>query len=111
MDWHTTILSLVSSLVAGGSIGGWFMIKETKRAKKIENDKSAASEWKELYEKSELKCESLGEKLDSVYALFRSEQERRQSVEIALAKIELRRCDKLKCIDREPPFGADKNNQ
>jgi len=108
MDWNILIPALLSALVAGGGIGGFFQVKENKRAKKIENDKAAADEWKELYEKSEAKCTALGEKLDSVYGLFREEQEKRQGVEVSLARAEMCRCDKLKCGDREPPFGANK---
>jgi methylthioribose-1-phosphate isomerase len=106
MDWTQIILAVIAAIGAAGGVGGIVQIREAKRAKKIENDKAAADEWKELYNSSEAKCDNLGKKLDEIYTLLRNEQERRQGVEIALARAELCRCDKLNCIDREPPFGG-----
>jgi hypothetical protein len=89
MDWSNILTVIITALASTGGIGSFLHFKEAKRAKRIENDKAAADEWKELYNKSEEKCDTLGQKLDNIYVLFRQEQEKRQAVEIALARAEL----------------------
>ncbi len=109
MDWTAIIVSLGTALLAGGGITGFFQIKETKRAKKLENDRSAANEWKELYERSEAKTEKLGEKLDATYILLRKEQEEKNEWKVKCAQANFMLCRKTPCIDRDPPLG--KNDQ
>jgi hypothetical protein len=106
MDWTTIIVSLGTALLASGGIGGLFQIKEAKRAKKIENDKSAANEWKELYERSEKKADTLGEKLDRVYGDLRRVQEEKNDWKVQFAQAQFMLCRKTPCIERDPPLGS-----
>lgn len=106
MDWTTIITSLIAAIASAGSLGGIFHLRETKRAKRIENDKAAADEWKELYERSEKKSETLGEKVDSVYVLLRAAEAENTTLKVAAARAELLECRKTSCADRHPPLGS-----
>lgn len=106
MDWATIIASLFTALLTGGGIGGIFMFKENRRAKQIENDQSAAAEWKDLYEKMEKKAEDTGRKLDEAYAVIFNLRNEAADTGKRLVQAELLRCKKTPCIDRDPPLGA-----
>lgn len=105
MDWSSTIPALIGAIASAGGVGGIFHIRETRRAKRLENDRTAANEWKELYERSEQKCESLGVKLDELYITLRKEQEDKNALRVQLERMKLLHCDKTPCMDRHPPFG------
>lgn len=105
LEWTPIIVNLLGLLAAVGGIGGIFHVRETRRAKRLENDKAVANEWKELYERAEQKSERLGEKLDAVFAKLREEQEEKHDVKVELARAKILYCDKTPCVDRHPPFG------
>ncbi len=106
MDWTTIISSLGAALLTGGGITGFFQIKETRRAKKLENDRSVANEWKELYERSEKKADELGAKLDRVYIELRQAQDGNNEWKVKYAQAQLLLCRKAPCMERDPPLGS-----
>jgi hypothetical protein len=92
--------------MAGGGVGSWFMFKENKRAKRLENDKSAAAEWKELFEQSDKKVDAQSIKIDGLFKALEDERKQRNRVETDLAVAQLKMCQKLACAERDPPFGS-----
>ncbi len=107
MEWTTIITALVSTITATGGIGGLFHLRETKRAKRLENDRTAASEWKELYERMEVKNESLSTKIEGLYKKNQELRERLNTSETARAVSEVLECKKHGCFERDPPFGSN----
>jgi hypothetical protein len=105
MDWTQILITAIGALTAAGGVGGLFQIKEARRAKRIENDRSAADEWKELYERSEAKAERLGEKLGRVYSELRKEQEGKNETKVELERAKFMLCRKTPCVERDPPLG------
>ena len=112
MDW-TTIISSVLAFAAGGGLTTVFLLREIKRAKKIENDKAIADEWKSLFEgakedikEHDAKLDTQGSKLDKVFDALHCKEAECAGLEVKLARLELLRCDKTPCSDRQPPFGG-----
>lgn len=111
--------------VAGGIVtaviiplaGYWGYREYNKRkaeaeAKKAEADTITqyAAEWKELYEKKEIRVEQLDAKIDSLYAQMDEYRTRvraltKQNTELVIknSALEFRKCNKHGCPDREPP--------
>lgn len=106
MDWNTIIITLLGSLLTGGGIGSLFLAKETKRTKRLENDKTVASEWKELYERTEIKIEKQSNRIEQLYNTIKEQREIIDSQNTKLAVSRLLECKKHACIDRDPPFGS-----
>lgn len=86
--------------------------KEEAEARKAETDNitSYAAEWKELYEKKEAKVHELDAKIDKLY--LEKEEDRKhmreimeQNQEYALKnkELEILKCKKRGCQDRQPP--------
>ena len=86
--------------------------KAEAEAKKAEADTITqyAAEWKELYEKKEIRVEQLDAKIDSLYAQMdeyrtrvRALTEKNTELVIKNSAMEFRKCNKHGCPDREPP--------
>ena len=75
-----------------------------------ENIKSYAAEWKELYEKKEKKVTELDTKIDQLYAeknedrlRIRELMQKNQELELKNQSLDILKCKKRGCPDREPP--------
>lgn len=75
-----------------------------------ENIKSYAAEWKELYEKKEKKVTELDAKIDQLYAeknedriRIRELMQKNQELELKNQSLDILKCRKRGCPDREPP--------
>lgn len=75
-----------------------------------ENIKSYAAEWKELYEKKEKKVTELDAKIDQLYAeknedrlRIRELMQKNQELELKNQSLDILKCKKRGCPDREPP--------
>lgn len=121
------VLTTLSSLsnVLGGFVtsvlipvaGYWGYREYNKRkaaaeAKKAEADNITqyAAEWKELYEKKELRVCELDAKIDSLYDKIEEYRKRireltEKDTDLMLKNnaLEFRKCNKHGCLDREPP--------
>ena len=81
-------------------------------AKKSETDNitAYAAEWKELYEKKEKKVQDLDAKIDSLYVQINEDRQRirelmekNTELELKNQMLEVMKCKKRGCKDREPP--------
>lgn len=86
--------------------------KEEAAARKAEADNitSYAAEWKELYEKKENKVHELDAKIDRLYVeknedrqRIRELMEKNTELELKNQMLEVMKCKKRGCTDREPP--------
>lgn len=86
--------------------------REDASADKDENEniKSYAAEWKELYEKKEKKVIELDAKIDHLYAeknedrlRIRELMQKNQELELKNQSLDILKCKKRGCKDREPP--------
>lgn len=86
--------------------------KAAAEARKAEADNitSYAAEWKELYEKKETKVQELDSKIDSLYVQINEDRQRirelmekNTELELKNQMLEVMKCKKRGCKDREPP--------
>lgn len=86
--------------------------KAEAAAKKSETDNitAYAAEWKELYEKKEKKVQELDAKIDSLYVQINEDRQRirvlmekNTELELKNQMLEVMKCKKRGCKDREPP--------
>ena len=67
MDWMSLLSSIVTAILTGGGITAFLYRKENKRAKQLENETTASSQWRELYERAEARADALSVKVDELY--------------------------------------------
>lgn len=117
MDWNTIITGLISAVTAAGGVGGLAHLRESKRAKRLENDRTVAQEWKELYERSETKVESQSAKIEGLFKKIQELREQCQNeisraheIELSVKDLERviseerwHRCEVNGCKNRMPP--------
>lgn len=86
--------------------------KEQAEARKAEADSitSYATEWKELYEKKETRVVELEAKIEKLYneknedrKRIRELMEKNQILELKNQSLEIMKCKRRGCKDREPP--------
>lgn len=106
INWASVLIALISALTATGGVSGLFHLRETKRAKRLENDRTAASEWKELYERSEAKAEAQAVKIEKLHEKNQALRDRLNAVETVQAVSKVLECRKHGCVERDPPFGS-----
>ena len=108
------IIQLISLLLGGGGLIALFLITERKTKAQMENTAQAIAEWQKIVERSyqDLKEAKEREKeLQDLYLVqfdintkLRKELDEKNT---KIAVLSLLRCRKLKCIDREPPYGSE----
>ena len=108
------IIQLISPLLGGGGLITLFLITERKTKAQMENTAQAIAEWQKIVERSHQDLEEAKERakeLQDLYLVqfdintkFRKELDEKNT---KIAVLSLLRCRKLKCIDREPPYGSE----
>lgn len=106
MDWTTVLTGLISALISGGGLMGVFYMKENKKAKQLENESTASSQWRELFEKSEQKNETLQTKLDASYKENTMLCDTNNNLTTQNAVLKVYKCESISCNNRKPPFGS-----
>lgn len=106
MDWTTVLTGLISALISGGGLMGVFYMKENKKAKQLENESTASSQWMELYEKSAQKNEKLQTKLDASYKENSMLRDTNNNLTTQNAVLKVYKCESISCNNRKPPFGS-----
>lgn len=108
MDWNTIITALASTLIGGGGIWSIFYIGETKRAKRLEADASAAQEWQKLAERKLSIIEQKDAKIDELYQTIAELRQDKDTLSSEVAVLRVYKCVCIGCEQRKPPFGSVK---
>ena len=108
------IIQLISLLLGGGGLIALFLITERKTKAQIENTAQAIAEWQKIVERSHQDLKEAKERAKELQDLYlvqfdintklRKELDEKNT---KIAVLSLLRCRKLKCIDREPPYGSE----
>lgn len=108
------IIQLISLLLGGGGLIALFLITERKTKAQMENTAQAIAEWQKIVERSHKDLEEAKERakeLQDLYLIqFDINTKLRQELDeknTKIAVLSLLRCRKIKCIDREPPYGSE----
>ncbi len=108
------IIQLISLLLGGGGLVALFLITERKTKAQMENTAQAIAEWQKIVERSHQDLEEAkvrAKELQDLYLVqFDINTKLRQELDeknTKIAVLSLLRCRKLKCIDREPPYGSE----
>ena len=108
------IIQLISLLLGGGGLIALFLITERKTKAQMENTAQAIAEWQKIVEHSHQDLEEAKERAKELQDLYlvqfdintklRKELDEKNT---KIAVLSLLRCRKLKCIEREPPYGSE----
>ena len=108
------IIQLISLLLGGGGLIALFLITDRKTKAQMENTAQAIAEWQKIVERSHQDLEEAKERAKELQDLYlvqfdintklRKELDEKNT---KIAVLSLLRCRKLKCIDREPPYGSE----
>ena len=108
------IIQLISLLLGGGGLIALFLITERKTKAQMENTAQAIAEWQKIVERSHQDLKEAKERAKELQDLYlvqfdintklRKELDEKNP---KIAVLSLLRCRKLKCIDREPPYGSE----
>ena len=108
------IIQLISLLLGGGGLITLFLITERKTKAQMENTAQAIAEWQKIVERSHQDLKETKERAKELQDLYlvqfdintklRKELDEKNT---KIAVLSLLRCRKLKCIDREPPYGSE----
>lgn len=108
------IIQLISLLLGGSGLIALFLITERKTKAQMENTAQAIAEWQKIVERSHQDLKEAKEREKELQDLYlvqfdintklRKELDEKNT---KIAVLSLLRCRKLKCIDREPPYGSE----
>lgn len=108
------IIQIISLLLGGGGLVALFLITERKTKAQMENTAQAIAEWQKIVERSHQDLKEAKERAKELQDLYlvqfdintklRKELDEKNT---KIAVLSLLRCRKLKCIDREPPYGSE----
>ena len=108
------IIQLISLLLGGGGLVALFLMTERKTKAQMENTAQAIAEWQKIVERSHQDLKEAKERAKELQDLYlvqfdintklRKELDEKNTT---IAVLSLLRCRKLKCIDREPPYGSE----
>ena len=108
------IIQLISLLLGGVGLIALFLITERKTKAQMENTAQAIAEWQKIVERSHQDLKEAKERAKELQDLYlvqfdintklRKELDEKNT---KIAVLSLLRCRKLKCIDREPPYGSE----
>ena len=108
------IIQLISLLLGGGGLIALFLITERKTKAQMENTAQSIAEWQKIVERSHQDLKEAKERAKELQDLYlvqfdintklRKELDEKNT---KIAVLSLLRCRKLKCIDREPPYGSE----
>ncbi len=111
MDWTGIIVTLITS----GAFTAIYLLGDRKTASVLDNVSKTIDQWRSIVE--EYKAESgelrrqLAEKdtrIDQLYKSIGTLRDRGDKLGSRVAYLNAFRCRKVKCMDREPPFGSSR---
>ena len=108
------IIQLISLLLGGGGLIALFLITERKTKAQMENTAQAIAEWQKIVERSHQDLKEAKERAKELQDLYLVQfdintklRKELDETNTKIAVLSLLRCRKLKCIDREPPYGSE----
>jgi hypothetical protein len=104
MDWMSLLSSIAAAILTGGGITAFLHRKENKRAKQLENEATASSQWRELYERAEARAETLNTKVDELYKKLGYLRDQNNGLTTQNAVLKILKCKRIGCSDRQPPI-------
>lgn len=118
MEWTSIIVALIGALFAGGIIS-IFTIRESKKnlqldneGKEIENKEKEDNRWAKLCDELQDQIDKLNERCDKKDERIMELEDQKSVLQQKLddantnyVKVSLLKCNKLSCIDRQPPLG------
>ena len=114
MDFET-ILTIVGSLMGGGGIVALLTIPELRKAKRLENDGTALSQYKELLEKYEQDLDDARKELTELRKRCDRLSDECGSLRTQISTLRTMydhanvfRCNALNCPNRQPPLNEGK---
>lgn len=109
MEWAAILQTFLSGALGSGLFVSLLFFRENKRAKQLENEVVAASQWRELFEKESEKNVDLNQKIDKLFKELGDIRTRNDMLSSRIAVLQILRCKKISCTDREPPIDEDMN--
>ena len=114
MDWTNIVMTLITS----GAFTAVFLLGDRKTSQVLDNVGKSIAQWREIAdeyrkEKEDLRAEisrketKIGE-LYKEMSVLRDRNDRQSS---RIAHLNAFRCVKVRCTDREPPFGTSKTEK
>ena len=108
-----SIIQLITVLLGSGGLIAIFLVSEKKTAAMLENIAKANEEWKKIIdrqteENNTLRSENatLQEKYHQQFDINTALRQEIDTKNTKIAVLSLLRCKKLRCIDRDPPYGS-----
>ena len=80
MDWTTLITTILAALIPTGGVAALFTVRERKTELTLDNMAKINEQWASCSERTEL------------------------------ARASMMRCVRIRCVDRDPPYGTTKLN-
>ena len=108
MDWTTILVAVLSALLSGGGIAGLMFFKENKRAKQLENETTASSQWRELYLDAKGEIRELNNKIDGLYKTIGDLRNLGNGLKTQNAVLTTLKCENVACSIRIPPLAYRK---
>lgn len=113
MDWTSIIVAVISALGTGGLLGAIYLRKEKKRQAQLqnqglnlENQNKIIEQWKEFTETEKKELENAKQERDELLKENRVLRDKCDNLSTLVAKLEIFRCKKIGCIERQPPFAT-----
>lgn len=109
MEWKDIIIALIG-LIGGGGMTALLMIPQKKRQAELDNDYKVTEQWKELYERTERDNISKSTYISDLHKEGNDLRREINRLSTVITELELKRCDKIDCTIRKPPFGKIEEN-
>ncbi|HBH09071.1 MAG TPA: hypothetical protein DDX40_06700 [Rikenellaceae bacterium] len=111
MDWTSIIVTLITS----GAFTTIYFLGDRKTASVLDNVSKTIDQWRGLVDEYKNESEALRQqladkdvKIDQLYKSIGTLRDRGDKLSSRVAYLNAFRCKKIKCMDREPPFGSVK---
>lgn len=111
MDWTSIAVTLITS----GAFTAIYFLGDRKTAQVLDNVSKTIEQWRTITDEYKREAEDLREqlaakdvKIDQLYKSIGTLRDRGDKLGSKVAYLSAFRCRKVKCLDREPPFGSAK---
>lgn len=117
MDWTTVITTILAALIPTGGVAALFTVRERKTELTLNNMAKINEQWSSFSERDELRRKELKDdlerkdrKIDELYSEISKLRNALDEERTELARASMMRCVRIRCVDRDPPYGTTKLN-